>query len=132
MTIRSCLFLLTIILSFASGLSAAQLSKLPESLAGKHWKFVNFQSMDDNVGTLQPDDSAKYTIQLDGDGTVVMRLNCNRATKKKRPRNWRVVVNDTLRLREAPSTRARIITGLANGTPLDNFWCKGLLLLAIR
>lgn len=48
-------------------------------LAGTTWRLVEFQSMDDATGTIRPDDPALYTMQLGADGSVNMRLNCNRA-----------------------------------------------------
>lgn len=48
-------------------------------LAGTSWRLVEFQSMDDEQGTTRPDDPSLYTMQLNDDGTVNMRLNCNRA-----------------------------------------------------
>ena len=36
--------------------------------------------MDDSVGTVRPEDPSRYTMRLNGDGTVSMRLDCNRAT----------------------------------------------------
>jgi hypothetical protein len=35
--------------------------------------------MDDAIRTERPDDPSLYTMQLNSDGTVAMRLNCNRA-----------------------------------------------------
>jgi len=49
-------------------------------LADTTWRLVEFQSMDDATGTMKPSDPALYTMSLKGDGTVSMRLNCNRAT----------------------------------------------------
>ena len=49
-------------------------------LADTQWRLVEFQSMDDAVGTVRPDDPSKYTMRLSGDGTVALRLNCNRAS----------------------------------------------------
>ena len=49
-------------------------------LADTQWRLVEFQSMDDAVGTVCPDDPSKYTMRLSGDGTVALRLNCNRAS----------------------------------------------------
>jgi hypothetical protein len=49
------------------------------TLAGTEWRLVEIQSMDDSVGTTRPDDSSKYTLRLNADGTVNMRLDCNRA-----------------------------------------------------
>ena len=34
--------------------------------------------MDDATGTVRPDDPSRYTMRLDRDGTVTMRLDCNR------------------------------------------------------
>ena len=48
-------------------------------LADTRWRLVHFQSMDDATGTVRPDDSSRYVMHLHGDGTVTMRLNCNRA-----------------------------------------------------
>ena len=48
-------------------------------LAGTQWRLVEIQSMDDSAGTRRPDDPAKFTMRLNGDGTVNMRVDCNRA-----------------------------------------------------
>lgn len=48
-------------------------------LAGTSWRLVEFQSMDDSIGTVRPDDPSLYTMRLNSDGTVTMRLNCNHA-----------------------------------------------------
>jgi heat shock protein HslJ len=48
-------------------------------LADTKWRLVEFQSMDDTVGTLRPENQSEYTMRLNGDGTVNMRLNCNHA-----------------------------------------------------
>ncbi len=48
-------------------------------LAGTEWRLVSFQSMDDAIGTKKPADPDQYTMRLNADGTVQMRLNCNRA-----------------------------------------------------
>jgi heat shock protein HslJ len=44
--------------------------------AGTSWQLVKFQSMDDSV--LKPDDRSKYTIEFQGDGRLVARIDCNR------------------------------------------------------
>lgn len=49
-------------------------------LAGSEWRLVEFRSMDDAIGTIRPDDPSLYTMRLDGDGSVSMALDCNRAT----------------------------------------------------
>lgn len=49
------------------------------TLAGTAWRLVSFQSMDDAVGTIRPEDPSRFTMHLNRDGTVVFRLDCNRA-----------------------------------------------------
>ena len=51
-----------------------------DTIAGTDWRLVEFQSMDDAIGTIRPDESSVFTMRLDRDGTVSMRLDCNRAT----------------------------------------------------
>jgi heat shock protein HslJ len=48
-------------------------------LSNTSWQLVEFQSMDDSIGTVRPEDPAHYTMKLDDGGTVEMRLNCNSA-----------------------------------------------------
>jgi heat shock protein HslJ len=55
-------------------------------LADTRWRLVEFQSMDDAIGTVHPLDPSLYTMRLNSDGTVAMRLNCNRAMG-----SWRAV-----------------------------------------
>lgn len=50
-----------------------------QPLAGTSWRLVEFQSMDDAIGTTRPADPSLYTMRFNDDGTVSMRLNCNRA-----------------------------------------------------
>ncbi len=50
------------------------------ALTGTQWRLVEFQSMDDAQGITRPGAGSLYTMQLHGDGTVTMQLNCNRAT----------------------------------------------------
>lgn len=50
------------------------------SLAETQWRLLAFQSMDDAIGTRRTDDPSHYTMRLNGDGTVVLRLDCNDAT----------------------------------------------------
>jgi hypothetical protein len=49
------------------------------SLADTQWRLVEFQSMDDSVGTKRTADPTTYTMRLNGDGTVALRLTCNTA-----------------------------------------------------
>jgi len=50
------------------------------ALAPSSWRLVEFQSMDDAIGTTRPEDPSRYTMTLNDDGTVAMQLNCNRAS----------------------------------------------------
>jgi len=47
-------------------------------LAATRWRLVEIQSMDDAIGTSRPSAPDLYTMDLNADGTVAMRLNCNR------------------------------------------------------
>ncbi len=49
-------------------------------LAGTSWRLIDFQSMDDTTGSESPIDPSLYTMRLHENGTVDMRLDCNRAT----------------------------------------------------
>jgi hypothetical protein len=49
-------------------------------LSGTEWRFVEFQSMDDTIGTVKPKDPSLFTMRLNNDGTVTMRLDCNSAS----------------------------------------------------
>ena len=49
-------------------------------LAETAWRLVEIQSMDDAIGTVRPDDPSLYTMRLNRDSTVSMRLNCNQAS----------------------------------------------------
>jgi hypothetical protein len=56
----------------------------PKSIAGPlvdtRWRLIEFQSMDDATGTKRPEDPNRYTMSLNGDGTVAMQLNCSSVT----------------------------------------------------
>jgi heat shock protein HslJ len=64
------------------GASDAKTSGSPpvKGLVDTRWRLVEFQSMDDAAGATRPSDPSLYTMELRSDGTVAMRLNCNRAT----------------------------------------------------
>jgi heat shock protein HslJ len=48
-------------------------------LADTSWRLIEFQSMDDSVGVIEPADPSLYTMTLNADGSVNMALNCNTA-----------------------------------------------------
>lgn len=70
--------LATMLLSAGATATAGDMEP-QEPLAGTSWRLVSFQSMDDETGTTRPADPSLYTMELHADGTVSMRLNCNRA-----------------------------------------------------
>jgi para-nitrobenzyl esterase len=47
-----------------------------DSLGGTSWQLVRFRGGDDTL--LVPDDKAKYTVAFAADGSVSVRLDCNR------------------------------------------------------
>jgi heat shock protein HslJ len=61
-----------------AGSRAGGPSRTP-GLAGTTWQLVQFQSSDDTIGTVRPDDPSKYEMTLGADGRVGMTLDCNRA-----------------------------------------------------
>ena len=48
-------------------------------LINTSWRLVEFQSMDDSIGIIKPDNPSLYTMHLIDNGIVSMRLNCNQA-----------------------------------------------------
>lgn len=63
----------------ATSVVLAACATTSDPLAGTEWRLVEFQSMDDAIGIIRPADPTVFTMRLDEDGTVSMRLNCNRA-----------------------------------------------------
>jgi heat shock protein HslJ len=49
-----------------------------EELAGTAWEMVRIQSMDDR--SWSPEDSSRYTLEFDADGSAYMALGCNRGS----------------------------------------------------
>jgi heat shock protein HslJ len=62
-----------------AGEKTAAPSPQKNPLAGTEWRLMEIQSMDDAVGTTRTHDPSQYTMRLNSDGTVAMRLNCNSA-----------------------------------------------------
>ena len=69
-----------VLLATASARADEAIAASANPLAGTSWQLLEFQSMNDKVGTKRPEDPSLYTMHLNTDGTVSMRLNCNRAT----------------------------------------------------
>ncbi|MFW1678164.1 META domain-containing protein [Pontibacter sp. JAM-7] len=51
-----------------------------QSLAGSDWVFIKFTSSSDQIGIKRPKDPNAFTMVLNADGRVNMKLDCNRAT----------------------------------------------------
>jgi heat shock protein HslJ len=47
-----------------------------QALADTSWQLLQIKNADGT--SVQPDDSAKYTLEFDADGSLIARLNCNR------------------------------------------------------
>jgi heat shock protein HslJ len=71
--------LLVVVVTLVAGIAKPAGSTSVSFLADTQWRLVEFQSMDDAKGTVRPPYPSLYTMRLNGDGTVMMRLNCNRA-----------------------------------------------------
>jgi heat shock protein HslJ len=61
----------------ASPVPAAARAAQPP-LVGTRWKLREIQSADDTIGTTRPEDPTLYTLTFNDDGSLAMRLNCNR------------------------------------------------------
>lgn len=75
---RTAAWLMTI--ACLVGLAATEVAAQASRLANTEWRLVEIQSMDDTTPVARPSDPSLYTMRLNGDGSVSMRLNCNRAT----------------------------------------------------
>ena len=51
-------------------------------LPGTSWRLVQFQSMDDSIGTKIPPDPEKYVLKFASDGSLSAQLDCNRLNGK--------------------------------------------------
>jgi len=78
--LRSCAVIVCCVVALASGCTTGAPGGPAATLAPSSWRFVEFQSMDDAIGTTRPEDPARYTMTLNADGTVALQLDCNRAS----------------------------------------------------
>jgi heat shock protein HslJ len=81
-------------------------STVAAALANTRWRLVEFRSMDDAIGVIRPHDPALYTMHLKGDGSVAMRLDCNRAKGTWRSRPSGDVSNGRFEFGPLAATRA--------------------------
>ena len=78
MAARSRYFWLPPALVLLTALASAQTPTARSSpLVGTSWQLVTFRGSDGKA--LTPDDGSKYTIAFAGDGTLSMKIDCNRA-----------------------------------------------------
>jgi heat shock protein HslJ len=64
----------------AGGTGAPASHAANNPLSGTAWRLIEIQSMDDAVGSRAVADPSLYTMRLNADGSVALRLNCNSAT----------------------------------------------------
>jgi para-nitrobenzyl esterase len=74
-------------------------SERHRDLSGTAWQLVEIQSMDGT--TLQPDESAKYTLTFGGEGHLAARIDCNRGAG-----TWKATPAGELTLGPLATTRA--------------------------
>ncbi|HKE57710.1 MAG TPA: META domain-containing protein [Pyrinomonadaceae bacterium] len=127
---------LRVMLALASvGIASASLSSAPKfasgqksgsgyQLSGTSWQLVKFQGPDESTYT--PDDKSKYTIKFGGDGRVVARVDCNRASS-----TWKATEKGELQFGSWSRTSARCGPGslhdriVTEGGAVHNFAIKG-------
>lgn len=64
------------LLVFASACAQVAPPASSDGLAGTSWQLVRFRGGDDRV--LTPGDMTRYTMAFSADGSVTMRIDCNR------------------------------------------------------
>jgi len=80
--------------------AVAQRSTGGNELNGTSWQLVKFQGPDERTVTV--DDKSKYTIKFGGDGRVVARVDCNRASS-----TWKVTAKGELKFGSWSRTTAK-------------------------
>jgi len=80
MTRRGAVVLVWLLAVLAATAPRASAQSLPESLAGTAWRLIEFRSSEDEIAVLRPTDPSLYTMSLGENGSVSMRLDCNRAS----------------------------------------------------
>ena len=105
MTLRFAL-LSVLLTSFtlSSALAFEQRSSGGNPLTGTSWQLVKFQAPDER--TFTPEDRSKYTIQFGGNGKVVARVDCNRASS-----TWKVNAKGELQFGSWSRTSAKCGAG---------------------
>ncbi|NTV93100.1 MAG: META domain-containing protein [Chlorobiaceae bacterium] len=92
-----------------TGVAGAKSNELSSSLAGTEWRLVEFRSMDDAQGISRPHDRSLYTMRLNADGSVNMRLNCNRANGSWKAESGINPLSGTFTFGPLAATKARCL-----------------------
>jgi len=77
--VRSIVAVVPLVMTVVAVVAGCERTPAASPLADTRWRLVEFQSMDDAIGTIRPDDSSDYTMQLKADGQAVIKLVCNYA-----------------------------------------------------
>lgn len=96
--------------AFAAAGASALAGQPTRSLSGTEWRLVRFQSSEAAARPTVPPHVERYVLRFLADGTLFMRLDCNRATAR-----WQMQPGsregDTLAITLTGMTRARCISG---------------------
>lgn len=91
-------------------------------LAGSSWQLVNISSMDDSI--YLPDDPAKYTLELQADGTASMVADCNRGTG-----SWKSESSGRIEFSPVSATTAACLPGSLSERYLAQFqWVRSYVM----
>lgn len=97
-------------LAFAAAGASAMAGQPTRSLSGTEWRLVRFQPSEATARPTVPPHVERYVLRFLADGTLFMRLDCNRATAR-----WQMRPGSreggTLAITLSGMTRARCISG---------------------
>ena len=97
-------------LAFAAAGASAMAGQPTRSLSGTEWRLVRFQSSEAAARPTVPPHVERYVLRFSADGTLFMRLDCNRATAR-----WQMRPGSreggTLVITLTGMTRARSMSG---------------------
>lgn len=113
--LQSVLILSIFVFTSFTSIATAQASKAGSDLGGTSWQFVKFRSGDGTV--LTPGDKTKYTITFDKDGSVSVRIDCNRGHG-----TWKSAGANQLEFGPMALTRAMCLSGEPFNDRLPTDW----------
>jgi para-nitrobenzyl esterase len=97
-------------LALAVALAAPGMALAQAPLAGTQWELVELRSPDNAIGLVRVRDSGSYTLAFEADGSVALRLDCNRGRG-----TWRSEAPGRLEFGPAAVTRAMCPPGSLDG-----------------